>query len=68
MVTMMKDKTVFIVLDGMDCEGALVQAVFSNEKDAVDYLDKHYPNWKRISPIERRSTCESAFVEEWEVK
>lgn len=73
-----KNKTVYVVLWGQDCEGADVQAVFSNEKDAIAYLDEHYPKWERISPTYRHEMyesngklvkgCESASVEEWDVE
>ena len=58
---------VFIVLEGEDCEGAYIQDVLASEEDAIQYLDKKYPRWAKITPTERRSGCISAFVEEWEV-
>ena len=58
---------VFIVLEGEDCEGAHVQAVFGSEQDAIKYLDKKYHGWKKTTPTDRRCGCTSAFVEEWEV-
>ena len=69
---------VYIVLWGVDCEGAEIKAVFAKEEDAIAYLDNHYPKWRKDSPTDRRKMymlngnlvkgCESAFVEEWDVE
>ena len=71
-------KKVYVVLAGDDCEGAYIQAVFSNKKDAIAYLDEEYSEWLKIYPDYRRETyvydgkvhkgCASAFIEEWNVK
>lgn len=58
---------VYIVLQGYDCEGAYVKAVFSREEDAIKYLDRKYKYWKKIGPDYRTEACESAFIEEWDV-
>lgn len=58
---------VYLVLEGDDCEGAYVQAVFRREEDAIQYLDEKYRGWKKTMPTERRSGCTTAFVEEWDV-
>lgn len=71
-------KTVYVVLEGDDCEGAYIQAVFAKKEDAIKHLDKNYPTWIKTAPDERYSSyfyngkirrgCTSAFVEEWEIK
>lgn len=60
-------KKVYIVLWGVDCEGAKVEGVFSTEEGAIKYLDENYSKWDKISDTERRRGCTSAFVEEWDV-
>lgn len=65
----LEPKTVYVVLWGEDCEGAQIQVVFSNKEAAVNYLNTHdtFSRWKKVSEDERRSGCESTFIEEWNV-
>lgn len=59
--------TVWIVMQGEDCEGGFIEGVFANEADAINDISKRYPGWEEISPYERRIGCVSVWAEEWGV-
>ena len=62
-----RNTNIYIVLCGEDCEGGVIEAVFSDEMDATNYLAEHWPSWEEVSPHERRRGCTFACVEEWGV-
>ena len=71
-------KTVYVVLQGEDCEGAEICSVFAEKEDAIKYINTEFPDWQRIEAEDewRRGYwwngqfckgCTSVYIEEWEV-
>lgn len=58
---------VYIVLEGVFCEGGYIKAVFRRKEDACNYLEKNYKGWTVTSDHEREDGCTYAEFEEWEV-
>lgn len=72
-----KNKTVYVVLWGEDCEGAQIEGVFTKKEDAIKLIKEKYPSWQEVIEDEWRKTyirngkickhCTSVFIEEWDV-
>lgn len=58
---------VYIVLQGEDCEGASVKAVFATEDQAVQYVKENYARYEKTGPRRWHWGCDYIEIEEWEV-
>lgn len=58
---------VYIVLQGEDCEGASVKAVFATEDQAVQYVKENYARYEKTGPRRWHYGCDYIEIEEWEL-